>query len=151
MKASFAVVTSRISLSRALYSTVLAWVASTAFLLIVGTISNDSNRWVSIRDIAEVGYLVGVVVLPACLLLVFPILSFLPRPSTYWKTASSAVASATVLFTACVIVSVALGRLYVPELNDRAHVVFGLTAIVAGTTFAYFYIGLPQPLQSDHC
>ena len=83
---------------------------------------------------------VAVVVFPICLLVVVPLLRFLPRSSALWRPPCAAVLGATAGPLVMYVWSAALRlEFYLPSLHDSNQVVGAMAALLAGATFGYLY------------
>jgi hypothetical protein len=136
-------------LSRALFSTTLAWMAASFFLFVYGSAYESSSVFShSIPSVVDglivLSCYVAIVVFPTCLLIVAPVLRFLSPDSVLWRPRYACFVAPLFAVLAMWAWAVAFcGGFFIPELHDRVHVGFGVAAILAGVTFAYAYsVGL---------
>lgn len=132
-------------LSKAILSTVLAWIFATGFISLWGIFSGPAPITPPpIGEIASLllfyGFYVGAVVFSTCLLVVVPFLRLVPKNSRLWQPLFACIAAAIASPVAIYLWAAAFQRhWFVPKFDDPAYYGFGLTAIVAGVTFALSY------------
>jgi hypothetical protein len=134
------------SFSKALLATVIAWFATVMLMVGYGYATKPNPSWSAtpvldfLRDLALLCYFVGIVVVPTCMLIVTPLLAFVPRTSLLWRPVwACVVAAISGPFVMYLWAAGFRGRFFVPELHDSTHRYLGFLSLFAGVVFAYRY------------
>lgn len=134
------------SLPKSLLATLIAWLSAVALMMAYSYATKPVSSWTAtpvadfLKGLSILAYFVGIVVVSTCMLVVTPLLRFLPRTSLLWSRSWAAAIGAIAGPIAMYLWTSGFRRgFFVPELHDSTHLFFGVCSALAGSVFAYSY------------
>jgi hypothetical protein len=131
---------------RAILSAIIAWVVGVTFVLATAYLTRSPSYYTAepVREffhgILFWAFYVGIVAFPTCLLIVAPLLKFIP-PSSGLRHPGIAllVGAASGPVAMYIWAALYLRRAFMPDIREQAHLFFGCASALVGATFAFSY------------
>ena len=133
-------------MKRAILSAILAWIVGITFVLAAAYVTQSPSYHTTepvrefFQGILFWAFFIGIVVFPTCLLVVTPLLKFVPHSSRLRQPCIALLigaASGPIAMYICA--ALYLQRAFMPDFREQGHLVFGCAASLIGATFAFSY------------